>query len=125
MTTVSRMGLALRRDGSSPADLYLDAQGNLAVVRDAEAVGQHARQRIMTHRGEWFLDVQAGVPWMQDIIGRGYDPVLAEALVKGEVVGTDGVVAVTSFSARFDRQTRGVRATDIVVTTEYDEEIRI
>lgn len=71
MTVVSRIGLALRRDGSAPADLYLADDGNLAVVRDAEAIGQHARQRLMAYEGEWFLDKDAGVPWFRDLLGGG------------------------------------------------------
>lgn len=125
MSTLSRVGLALRRDGSDPADLYLDTQGNLAVVRDAEAVGQHARQRLMTFRGEWFLDREAGVPWVRDILGGQYDPVLAESVIKAEVLDTDGVIEINSFSVRFSRETRGLSAFNIDVATEYDEEAAV
>ena len=122
---VSRIGLALRREGNAPADLYLDSSGNLAVVRDAEAIGQHVRQRLMSHYGEWFLDNQVGVPWLRDVLGQGYDPVLAEAVVKTEVLDTDGVVEINSFSVRFDRTARNLSAFDIEVRTEYDQEVRI
>lgn len=122
MTVVSRIGLALRRDGSAAADLYLADDGNLAVVRDAEAIGQHARQRLMAYEGEWFLDKDAGVPWFRDLLGGGYDPVLAESVLKAEILGTDGVTDISTFSVRFDRTTRGLIAYDIEVATEYDEE---
>src|SRR5690606_2352093 len=72
-------------------DLFLRPNGELAIVRGAEAVGQHVRQRLKTFSGEWFLDTAAGVPWLDEILGRGYDPALAEAVVKGEVLDTDGV----------------------------------
>lgn len=123
--TVSRIGLALKRDGSAPADLYLDDNGHLAIVKDAEAVGQHARQRLMTHEGEWFLDNQVGVPWLSNVLGLEYDPVLAESLVKAELLDTDGVEEITSFSVRFDRETRLVGSYDIDVTTEYDLEVSV
>lgn len=125
MTIISRFSLALRRDGSAPADLYLDETGSLAVVRDAEAVGQHARQRLMTYEGEWFLDNQAGVPWFRELMGGQYDPVLAESLLKAEILDTDGVTDISSFSVRFDRTTRGLSAFDIEVVTEYDQEVKI
>lgn len=123
--TIERIGLALRREGSAPADIYLDASGSLAMVRDAEAVGQHARQRLMTHEGEWFLDRTAGLPWVRDILGHQYDPVLAEAVLKAEILDTDGVVDINSFSVRFDREVRGLSAFNIEVSTEYDEEVRV
>ena len=122
MAVRPRMGLGLKRVGDAPADLYLDATGNLVMVRDTEAVGQHARQRLMTHAGEWFLNKDVGVPWVRDILGRGYDPVLAEAIIKAEIAGTDGVTEITSFSPRFDPATRELLADGIEVRTEYDEE---
>jgi hypothetical protein len=123
--TVTRFGLALRRDGTAPADLYLDDSGSLAVVRDTEAVGQHVRQRLMTHLGEWFLDREAGVPWVRDIVGHGYDPVLAESVLKAEILDTDGVIDINSFSVRFDSSTRGLSAFDIDVLTDYDQEVSV
>ena len=125
MTIVSRFGLALRRDGSAPADLYLDASGSLAVVRDTEAVGQHVRQRLMTYLGEWFLDREVGVPWIRDIVGHGYDPVMAESVLKAEILDTDGVTDINSFSVRFDNSTRGLSAYDIDVMTDYDQEASV
>jgi len=103
----------------------LDASGNLALVRDAEAVGQHVRQRLMTHEGEWFLDNQAGVPWVRDILGREYDPVMAESVLKAEILDTDGVTEITSFSVRFDHEVRGLSAFDIDVLTVYDQEVSV
>ncbi|MDT9694263.1 hypothetical protein Q5762_39210, partial [Streptomyces sp. P9(2023)] len=72
----------MKRIGDNPADLYLDANGNLGLVYNAEAVGQHARQRLMTYEGEWFLDKTAGVPWIREILGSAYDAVLAESVIK-------------------------------------------
>ena len=120
--TLSRLGLALRRDGTAPADIYFNNDGSLAVVRDAEAVGQHARQRLMTFEGEWFLDAQAGAPWVRDILGGQYDNVLAESVIKAEILDTDGVVDINSFSVRFDRSVRGLSSYNIDVETVYNEE---
>lgn len=122
---LDRVGLALKRVGNDPADLYLDERGNLAVVHNAEAVGQHARQRLMTFEGEWFLDREAGVPWVRDILGGRYDPVLSEAVLKAEILDTDGVLDITSFSVRFDGETRGLSTFNVEVITEYDKEVRL
>lgn len=125
MTIMNRIGLAIQRDGDAPADIYLDSSGSLAVVRDTEAVGQHVRQRLMTHEGEWFLDRTAGLPWVRDILGHQYDPVLAESVIKAEVLDTDGVVEINSFSVRFDAPTRGLGAFNIEVLTVYDKEASV
>lgn len=118
---IDRVGLALKRNGSDPADIYLDQYNDLALVRNSEAIGQHARQRLMTFSGEWFLDIFAGVPWLREILGKSYDPVLAEAVIKKEILDTDGVTEITTFSTRFERETRNLSAFDIEVITEYGE----
>lgn len=119
---IERIGLALDQASN---DLFLSADGNLAMVTTAEAVGQHARQRLQTYRGEWFLDTTAGVPWLNDILGSSYDPALAESVVKAEILDTDGVAEITSFSIRFDRSTRGLVIHSIDVLTDYDQEVSI
>lgn len=114
----TRIGLAI-----DPAtnDLFLDSAGNLATVTDAEAVGQHAKQRLGTFQGEWVYDTTAGVPWLSQILGKSYDPALAEAVVKAELLDTDGVEEITSFSVGFDKTSRGLNINEVEVLTDYDE----
>ena len=106
-------------------DLFLRPNGELAVVRDAEAVGQHVRQRLKTFEGEWFLDTTAGVPWLDQILGKNYDPALAEAVVKAEILDTDGVTEITAFSVRFNRNIRNLDIHSVEVLTEYDAEVAV
>lgn len=123
--TISRVGLALKRIGDAPADVYLDSAGELSLVHDSQAIGQHARQRLMTFEGEWFLDNKAGVPWIEQVLGFQYDPVLAEAVFKGCLLDTDGVKEITSFSVRFDREFRGLSMFDIDIRTVYDTQVTL
>lgn len=117
----SRVGLAIDQ---ATNDLYFEGD-SLVLVRDAHAVGQHARQRLQTFAGEWFLDTTVGVPWLSQILGHKYDPALAEAVVKARLLGTDGVTEITSFSVSFDRSTRGLHLRGVEVTTDYDEVVRV
>lgn len=102
-------------------DLFLDADGNLAMVTSAEAVGQHVRQRLGFFRGEWFLDTTAGMPWLDEILGQKYDPALSEAVVKAEILATHGVTEIASFSVSFIKSTRGLAIRDVDVMTIYGE----
>lgn len=97
----------------------------LKMVTAAEAVGQHIRQRLQTFLGEWFLDTGVGMPWLDQILGKKYDPALAESIVKAEIMKTDGVVSIESFSVSFLRETRGLRIRSIEVLTVYDEVIKV
>lgn len=115
-------GLSIDQDTN---DLYLDASGNIGTVNNAEAVGEHVRQRLQTYAGEWYLDVTIGVPWLEDILGRKYDPALAEAVVKAEILNTEYISGITGFSISFNKATRGVNIKDITVATSFDEEVAI
>lgn len=106
-------------------DLFLDGSGNIATVSNAEAVGQHVKQRLQTYSGEWFLNTTVGVPWLEEILGGKYDPALAESVVKTEILNTDMVTGISSFSVGFDQRTRGVIIKGVTVETEYDEDVRI
>lgn len=106
-------------------DVFVDpSTGSLAVAYDAEAVGQHARMRTKTHYREWFLDTECGVPWLRDILGKGYDPALAESVVKTVLLETDGIVSIEAFSVSFS-STRGLIIRDVQVKTEYDGTVSI
>ena len=63
---MNHVGLSLRSEGDAPPDIHLDASNQLALVRDAEAVGQRVNQRLGAFHNEWFLDLTAGVTWLDD-----------------------------------------------------------
>lgn len=121
MTVYQHVGLSL---DPVTNDLHFES-GNLVLARDAEAVGQHVRQRLKTFQGEWFLDTTAGVPWLAQIMGKEYDPALAEAVVKAEILDTHAVTEITSFSVGFNRALRNLEIREIEVLTTYDEEVRV
>lgn len=101
-------------------DLATDAGGNLKLARDAEAVAQHVKQRLLTHQGEWFLDTRAGVPWFDRVMGQAFDADVAEAMVKDVIARTPGVTEITGLSARFDKATRGLILDGFEVYTTFD-----
>ena len=106
-------------------DLCLRDDNNLEFVYDAEAIGQHVRQRLKTFQGEWFLDTTAGVPWLDKILGYEYDSALAVAVVKAEILDTEGVTDITSFSVGFRRETRELAIRQVEILTIYDQEVSV
>lgn len=52
-------------------DIHLDRKGNLAIAEGAEGLRQKIETRLKLYKGEWFLNVNSGVPWLQRILGRG------------------------------------------------------
>lgn len=119
---MNHFGLSIDPDTN---DLHLAANGDLAIVQGSDAVAQHIRQRLMTFAGEWFLDTTAGMTWLAEIMGREYDPALAEAIVKAEILRTHGVTEITSFSVGFSSEVRALEIKDVQVVTAYGEEVQV
>lgn len=88
----------------------------------AEAVGQHVRQRVMAWKNEWFLNPAAGVDWTRYVLGRPpSEREIAEATIKREILTTPGVVAIIQFESEYDRRSRGLRLTKVVLQTVFDD----
>lgn len=123
-----RVGLSIAPGslGASPGaasnDLELDSTGNLRLVFDAEAVGQHARQRLQFFRGEWFLDPTVGVDWFGETLGQREAAVpIVEATVKRVILATPGVTSLLEIRTTFDHRNRGAKVERCSVQTEYGD----
>lgn len=95
---------------------------NFAV--NAEATAQNVRTRLQTIQGEWFLDVSAGVPYLDNdyvskaITDKPADLAFAESSIQEEILDTDGVSSLDSFASEFDSETR-VLSVQASVETEF------
>ena len=78
----------------------------LAVADGLEALRQRVVQRLRLHRGEWFLDQEAGVSWLGDILRRPIPAGLAAQVIAAEIREVEGVVSVTNVVAELDRTQR-------------------
>lgn len=91
---------------------------------DAEGCAQNVRTRLQTIQGEWFLDVSAGIPYLNNtyvpkaITDKPADLAFAEASIREETLGTDGVQDLLSFASQFDRSAR-VFSAQVALTTEF------
>jgi len=74
--------------------------------------------------GEWFLDTDRGIPWIQaedsdvkPILGANgpRDLGYAEALVKAGILGIEGVASLTSFQMAFDTATRALSINAVIL----------
>ena len=118
-------GVALRLNDDGIPDIYLDERGDLAIAHDGEAVGQHMAQRLKTHKGECPLNKNAGVPWLGDVLGKGYNEELATTVIKTVIGRTDGFKSIDSFAVKFNKTKREVEGYDISVKTIYDDVVNL
>lgn len=98
----------------------LDANGDYQVgqflANSPETVAQAVRTRLLLWRGEWFLDVTDGTPWLQGILGHNtnYDLEIQE-----RILDTPGVTEIVSYSSSVD-STRALSVT-ATLNTEYGQ----
>lgn len=105
-------------------DLHLDGD-HLAMVFDAEAVGQLCKQRLKAYEAEWFLDQSVGVPWFQRVFVRPVNEVVTESIIKRTILRTLGVTDLLAFEMSIDWTQRGVHVLRAQVMSEFDEPVEI
>jgi len=81
--------------------------GDTVVTGDyAESVQQRIIVRLRTFLGEWFLDTNLGVPYVQTILSKGTSKQTIDAILQQTILETDGVMSITDFSSEINQSTR-------------------
>lgn len=108
------VGLRLTADGD------LDrSSGGLRLARGIDGVVQGVRVRMLLVRGEWFLNLAAGVPYLERpgvpaadaLLGRRFSEAKALAAFRRPILATPGVAEVLALAVAFDRATRELAVT--------------
>jgi len=86
-------------------DLFLE-NGRIGTIQAGDQVVQHVRTRLLTYLGEWFLDINAGLPYFQNIFTKPVNLTLTESVIKNEILQTPDVNKLVSFEFTFDRTKR-------------------
>lgn len=100
---------------TDPIDLLLDENndlvienGDLVLVRGMDAVVQQCRIVLQMFQGEWFLNLDAGIPYFDNILGQ--KPRVAMAAVQiyfnRELLTVDGVDKVLLLETEYTAATR-------------------
>lgn len=77
-------------------DLIVES-GQLKLIRDGAEVIQHVRTRLQFYLEEWFLDLQAGTPYFQQIFTKPANLANIESIFKSRILNTPEVERLTEF----------------------------
>lgn len=100
-------------------DLLLDDNGDLDFstgdLKLGISVSQCIAIRLKYFLGEWFLDLDKGLPYFQQVFVKPADPTGVAGLMRKTILDTPGVSAVTSFDYEFDNVSRTLTLTFAVI----------
>ena len=105
--------------GTLSHDIVVD-NGDLLIV---DSVPQHVKQRILTILGEWFLDLSIGLPWFDEILGKGTELTLVEALLKQTITDTPGVRELVSFRVEASQTSERTALVSFTITLSNGDEV--
>lgn len=92
----------------------------LQLVEGAECLAQQLRIRFRFLKGDWFLNLEEGIPYLEDILGKKTEVEQVSALFRLVVETTPGVDSVQFLNATLDPSTRELSVSFSVV---YKDEI--
>lgn len=108
--------IALDEDG----DLDVST-GDLRLLSDLDAVVQDVTIRLQFFRGEWFLDLDEGVPYYQEILVKNPRLTAISALFSEAILTTPMVTEVNDLALTYDTATRSlVVSCSLVIDTGID-----
>lgn len=81
-------------------------RGLASLARNQEAVAQRVKTRLYLLQAEWFLDTDAGVPYLQRVTAKPTDLFYTESIIKKTILETEGVEEITSFEMDYNRESR-------------------
>lgn len=108
---------------TDPIDLELDDDNNLIIpmrhTYGLKGVAQGIKVRLLMVRGEWFLDLDIGMPYFEGegidpnivIMGKPFNRDLTAGLIRERILRTPGVKAIEQLTVTFDGETRTVYVT--------------
>lgn len=72
------------------------------LVDNPTAVAQAVLTRLKLWQGEWFLNLDEGTPWMQQILGHAARGGVPDAAIKGRILSTPYVTQVTDYASSYE-----------------------
>jgi hypothetical protein len=94
-------------------DLKLDDDGDLALegnslvlISGGDEVAQRLLNRLRLWRGEWFLNLNRGTPYREEIFVKRTALSRIESAIKREILTTSGVLELLEYTQDLDIATR-------------------
>lgn len=83
-------------------DLLIEDQDiKLFLTLEALTV-QKVKINLLNYKGQWFRDINQGVPYLQEILGKRDSKLIADTNIKNTIMSTDNIENITSYNSEID-----------------------
>lgn len=72
------------------------------IIDTPEAVAQSVLTRLNLWQGEWWLDLAAGTPWLQQILGKPRGPGTPDQAIRSRIGGTPFVLRILNYASAWN-----------------------
>lgn len=100
-------------------DVFLDENGDLAIVVDGEQVASHVVARLKTILGENYFNTETGLPWVEAMYTPATTYEQKTAMIRSIISRTPGVEEIKRFSFGVDVVARVV-SVEFLILTKYN-----
>ena len=90
-------------------DLALSPSGDSCLVDGAQRIAQQIEVTLLAFLGEWFLDTDFGVPYLDKVLIKAPQRAQLEAVFRARIADVPGVSAVGRLDLQIDRALRQLR----------------
>lgn len=113
------MGIPYDLKLGSDNDLIMDDGDLVLTTTRTEIAAQTLGITLKTYRGEWFLNTNFGVPYLQEIIGVARKKDIVDRIFLAEIARNIYIDTINSYKSSYDRDQRYYNM-DVVVTVGAD-----
>jgi hypothetical protein len=105
--------------GISTHDLELDSSGNIQLTQTAaQSLGQRIKIKLLFFKNTYFLDLDFGIPYYEQVFIKGTSKKLLDALFKQAIFRTPEVGSILTYKSEFDRVNRKYSPTFTVISKD-------
>lgn len=88
-------------------DLELDSSGNIQLTTNAvQSLGQRLKIKLLFFKNTYFLDLDFGIPYYEQVFIKGTSKKLLDALFKQAIFKTPEVGSILTYRSEFDKANR-------------------
>ena len=87
-------------------DLDLSSGDLDLFTRVEDLAVQQVKINLLVYKGEWFLDVDKGVPYLQEIFGDRNTKAAADSNIKYTILNTDNIQSILSYKSSINSLNR-------------------